>query len=178
MRGAILLLIIGLFGCGYSAANHPTVDPGREISIPIFENGTFEPLLEQRVTESFKETFLRRGWKVTGKRDQPVMRLSGRVFVFERIPISLALNAQAQEYRIRIGFEYTLLLPNSDPPKQKEIAEATAEYIARPDPLTDRAAEDRAIREAAKRLAERVADRLIVKAPPPIPSTPEKPAGG
>lgn len=160
MRRALLLLALTLLGC--SGMARPAAAPDQAIAISTFENTTFEPLLEHRVTEILKETFLRRGWKVTGDRSRAAMTLTGRVHSFDRTPISLSLNAQAQEYRIRIGLEYAVVRADGEPLRQKEAADASAEYISRPDPLADRAAEDRAIREAGKRLAERIADRVTV----------------
>ncbi len=160
MRRAILLLLVSLAGCGYhSGIRSEMASPDRTIAIPVFENATFEPLLENRVSEGFKETFLRQGWQVVAKPDQAPLTLSGRVIRFDRVPISLNRIGQAQEYRITIGLEYAFLSSKETPPsKQKDHAEASAEYIASSDPITDRVAEDRAIREAGRRLAERVAD--------------------
>ena len=176
MRRAILLLVLSLAGCGYqSGIRSEITSSDQTIAIPIFENATFEPLLERQVAESFKETFLRQGWRVVAHSDQAPLTLSGRVIRFDRVPISLNLIGQALEYRITIGLEYTFLPKTGDPPKQKDHAEASAEYIANPDPLADRAAEDRAIREAGLRLAERVVD--LKKSAPPSTPPPTAPAG-
>lgn len=176
MRRAILLLLLSLAGCGYhSEIRSETTSPDRMIAIPIFENATFEPLLEKRVSESFKETFLRRGWQVVARADQSPLLLSGRVVRFDRTPLSLNRNSQAQEYRITIGLEYTFLTKGNNPPKQKDRAEASADYIASPDPLADRVAEDRAIREAGLHLAERVSDLRSVA---PLSTSPSNGAAG
>jgi len=169
MRGVILLLLLSLTGCGYHNEIRSEVPlSGQTIAIPIFENGTFEPFLEKRITESFKETFLRQGWRVVSHPDQAPLLLSGRMIRFDRIPISLDRNSQAQEYRIIVGLEYTFRPKGGEPPKQKDRVEASAEYLANPDPLADRAAEDRAIREAGQRLAERVADLRNIAPLPPL----------
>lgn len=163
MRRAILLLLLSLAGCGYhSGVRSEITSSDQTIAIPVFENATFEPLLEKRVSESFKETFMRRGWQVVAHSHQAPLTLSGRVTRFDKIPISLNRIGQAQEYRITIGFEYTLLSKESNQSKQKDHAEASAEYIANTDPISDRAAQDRAIREAGQHLAEQVTDLMSV----------------
>lgn len=171
MRRAILLLLLSLAGCGYhNGIRSDAPSPDQIIAIPVFENATFEPLLEKRVSESFKEIFLRQGWQVLGHSDQAPLTLSGRVTRFDRTPLSLNRIGQAQEYRITIGLEYTLLPKEADRSKQKDHAEASAEYLASPDPISDRAAQDRAIREAGQHLAEQVADLISVaprSTPPP-----------
>ncbi len=177
MRRAILLLLLSLAGCGYhSGLRSEITSSDHAIAIPIFENATFEPLLEKRVSESFKETFLRQGWQVVAHPHQAPLTLSGRVTRFDRTPVALNRIGQAQEYRITIGFEYTLLPRQGDQSKQKDHAEGSAEYIANPDPISDRAAQDRAIREAGRHLAERVADLISIAPlsapPPPVPADP------
>lgn len=163
MRRALLLLLLSLAGCGYhSGIRSDATSPDQTIAIPVFENATFEPLLEKRVSESFKETFLKQGWQVVGHLNHAPLTLSGRVTRFDRTPISLNRIGQAQEYRITIGLEYTLLPNEGGRSKQKDHAEASAEYIANPDPISDRAAQDRAIREAGQHLAERVADLISI----------------
>lgn len=172
MRRAILLLLLSLAGCGYhSGIRSEMSSPDQTIAIPVFENATFEPLLEKRVGESFKETFLRQGWHVVAQPHQARLTLSGRVTRFDRTPVSLNRIGQAQEYRITIGLEYTLLPKEGDQSKRKDHAEASAEYIANPDPISDRAAQDRAIREAGRRLAERVAHLIRVAPLSTPPST-------
>lgn len=171
MRRAILLLLLSLAGCGYhSGLPSEMTSPDQTIAIPLFENATFEPLLEKRVSESFKETFLRQGWQVVAHPHQAPRTLSGRVTRFDKTPISLNRIGQAQEYRITIGLDYTLLSGEGEPPKEKNHAEASAEYIVHPDPLADRVAQDRAIREAGKQLAERVAGliRIAPLSSPPL----------
>jgi len=174
MRRALLLLLLSLAGCGFHNGIRSDVPSSDQtIAIPVFENATFEPLLEKWVSESFKETFLRQGWRVVADSDQAPLTLSGRVTRFDRIPISLNRIGQAQEYRITIGLEYTLLPKEGGRSKEKDHAEASAEYIANPDPLSDRAAQDRAIREAGQDLAERVADLIHIaplSTPPTLPA--------
>ncbi|MFY9270492.1 MAG: LptE family protein [Candidatus Manganitrophaceae bacterium] len=168
-----LFLLIALSSCGYHhgfrselqpfpegrGARPDASDPLGTISIPVFVNTTFEPLLEKRITDVFKETFLTRGWEVTDGSGETGWLLTGLVQRFERIPISLQLTGRAQEYRIKVALEYTVVRSGTLP-GPKRVIEASAEYIASPEPLLDRAAQDRAIREAGRRLAEQVADLI------------------
>lgn len=178
MRMLLLLILVALAGCGYHHGFRSDLQPFPEghgirsdpasfqqIAIPVFENLTFEPLLEKRVHEIFKETFVTRGWKVVDL-DQASTVLSGKINRFERAPIALNLQSQAEEYRIKVGLALTLGSKEGSAPPQKIDAEGSAEYIARTDPAEDRAGQDRAIREAARRLAERAADLLSERSLP------------
>lgn len=170
-----LFIFLVISACGYRRGVHPESPLfDRPIAVPIFKNDTFEPILERRLTEIFKETFFARGWKVAGAGEPAPFVLSGRVNLFERTPITLGLQGEAREFRLKIGVEYALL-QNGERMVVRQV-EGVAEYAALPDPIADRTAQDRAIREAARRMAEEVADLLSEKnalAPPPPPQSAE-----
>jgi len=186
---ATFLFFLSMAACGYQAgggvAHFNQVDSavaGRTIAIPLFENVTFEPILEKRVTETFKETFYSRGWKVVGARAGASFLLTGKIIRFERIPISLNRDGLAEEFRVKIGMELRLLdsengqMRNGKPDLLRKEAEGVAEYIARADVAADRVAEDRAIREAGRKLAEQVTDLFTAKnffKPEPGPQAPK-----
>lgn len=170
-----LFLFLGVAACGYQAGggvahfnNVDSATAGRTIAIPLFENTTFEPILEKRVTETFKETFYSRGWKVVGNQTDASFVLTGKIVRFERIPISLNRDGLAEEFRVKIRMEIRLLdsengqKRNGKPGLLKREAEGAAEYIARADVAADRVAEDRAIHEAGRKLAEQVTDLFTV----------------
>jgi len=176
-RNVACLLLVGLAGCGYHEGIRPAVaeiepvkPPGRArhtIAIPIFENATFEPILEKPISQIFKETFFSRGWDITGDPKRAAVILKGRINRYERFPISLNPQGQAKEYRIKIGLQLRLHPSEgagADGEKTFVVAtEGSAEYIARSDPGADRIAENRAIREAGRRMAEEAADFLLAR---------------
>lgn len=177
-RYALYLFFSGLVACGYQAATGtaPFLNQsggaggaGRTIAIPLFENATFEPILEKRVTEIFKETFFSKGWNVVSDQSPASLVLTGRIHRFERVPLSLNRSGQAEEFRVKIGMEVRFLDSESEPkpdgkavPAKRET-EGIADYFARADVAADRVAEDRAIREAGRKMAEQVADLLPTK---------------
>lgn len=176
----LFLFFFGAAACGYQSGIRETPSPGGSarddltVAVPLFENATFEPILEKRLGEIFKETLLSRGWKIVGDPDAAPLVLTGRIHRYERIPVSLNLQEQAEEYRIRIGLEVRLFDSTEGRNEAnlvwKREVEGAADYIARPDPSADRVAQDRAIREAARRMAERTVDFLLEKRPlAPVP---------
>jgi hypothetical protein len=175
-RVILSLSFFTFLACGYHFGTGPersdgaeSTGAGRNIAIPLFENTTFEPILEKRVTEAFKETFFSKGWKVVSDQRHASLILTGRILRFERIPISLRQDGLAEEFRVKIGMEVRLLDSEKEPTQEgkaaplKREAEGIADYIARADVAADRVAEDRAIREAGRKMAEQVADLLPTK---------------
>ncbi|MFQ5950400.1 MAG: hypothetical protein ACE5J1_06925, partial [Nitrospiria bacterium] len=81
------------------------------------------------------------------------------------------LQGRVKEYRIKIGLQLRLHRSKmgEGPDGRKTFVTATegsAEYIARSDPDADRIAENRAIREAGRRMAEEAADFLLARISP------------
>ncbi|MFQ5580364.1 MAG: LPS assembly lipoprotein LptE [Nitrospiria bacterium] len=170
----IFLLFALLTGCGYLHGMNQGLsdlvrvrDPGsvrQTIAIPLFENGTIEPLLEKRISRVFKETFISRGWKVISDPEGADLVLKGRIKRYHRAPLSLDLQGQAREYRVQIGLHFHLEQKKGG--EFETSAEGRAEYLARSDAKASRSAEDRAIREAGRKLAGKMADLLLTRITP------------
>ncbi|HIE65709.1 MAG: LptE family protein [Nitrospira sp.] len=169
----LFLLVALLSGCGYrEGRGHSVTDlnragtpgsPLQTIAMPLFENATFEPLLEKRMSQIFKETFISRGWEVSSDPGRADLVLKGRISRYSRAPVSLNLQGQAREYRIQIRLEFNLQQAGE---RFAARDEESAEYIARSDTKVSRSAEDRAIREAGRKMAERMADLLLTRVIP------------
>lgn len=128
----------------------------------VFENATEEPLLERQVAAMFKEVFVRRGVLVISDSREADFILSGKIDHFEQSFLSLNLHGQASESRVTIGLEYTVSGKGLADPLSKTHLNASADYFNSADPTADRTAQDRAIREASLRLAEKVASSIII----------------
>jgi hypothetical protein len=165
---SLFLLLIGCSGIPSSPAvgaeNFLPLQK-QKISIVVFENTTEEPLLELRVSSLFKEVFIRRGVLVVSDSREADFRLSAKVGPFEQVLVSLNGQGQVSESRVTIGLEYTLHGKET----LKDHLTASADYFNSSDPAQDKAAQDRAIREASLRLAEGMADdiaRFLAKGEP------------
>ncbi len=158
---AALAASFSLVGCGYYRGIAP-VSSGPKIAIPLFENATFEPILDRQTTRAVKEAFLARGFNVTGDPNGAPIILAGKISSFEKTPISLNAAGSALEYRVKIGTKITLRY-RGETEGATFIVEEAAEFFSHSDTILHRAAEDRAIREASLRLAERMVDLLFTK---------------
>lgn len=166
----LLVSVCFLSACGFTTthrANGASESKlSKPIAIPLFSNATLEPILEKEMTRIFKETFYAQGWQVTNsqKGDEPL--LSGRVTYFSVVATALTLTGGAREYQMRIGLEVHLL--QGAGAEQKKIFTTTVEgisdYRAQPDSATERAAKNRAIREAGQEMAEQVSAFLRLPA--------------
>lgn len=166
-----LLFSVGfLSACGFTTAHQENGASERKlakpIAIPLFSNATLEPILEKEMTRIFKETFYTQGWHVTNRASGDEPLLSGRVTHFSVVATALTSTGGAREYQMRIGMEIHLL--QGVGAEQKKVFTTTVEgisdYRAQPDSATDRAAKNRAIREAGQEMAEQVAAFLRLPA--------------
>lgn len=168
----IISVLLILSGCGYHAGSHserafPSVAekrPSRQtlVAIPLFSNTTPEPLLEKQMTQVFKETLSRRGWRIEENKKKAMLTLSGRITGFRRTPISLTLLGAAREYRLQIGLEIRLLRPEYGKEERLHLLQGFAEYSVQPDAGRDRIAKERAIREAGQKMAEEITSLLLM----------------
>ncbi len=157
----MLSVLLGFSGCVYPrpiALNAPFSN----LSVPLFQNATFEPLLEKTLTSIFKTTLYEQGWQVNAgasaqdDAQEKSKVLIGRITSFGRKPISLDQIGRAREYRINITLKVTLLKSKDGAERFSKLIEGEAEYIARPGSEEDRTAKDRAIREAGRDMAHRL----------------------
>jgi len=134
----------------------PKTDPTKIIVIPLFYNATLEPILEKELTRIFKETFFAQGWQVETKQTDDKKTLSGQITAFSVVPTALGLTGGAREYQVQIAMDIEVLQGNKENKVLKTNVEGIADYVVRPNSAADRAAKNRAIREAGREMAERV----------------------
>ncbi|HET6369585.1 MAG TPA: LptE family protein [Nitrospiria bacterium] len=154
-------------GCGYRMGEvTPDIEPsgasGIRIVVPIFENLTFEPLLERQAADAIKEELITRGWNVVNRAQDADAVLRGKILAFELIPLSLDPQGQVLEYRVHMTVSMVLTTP---PPSSRLIWsesawEENSDFRASSDPAVQRINEDRSIREACGRLGVRLSRKM------------------
>lgn len=165
--GFLFLLFLG--GCGYQASLEKSPPssliqkeseggPQRlsRISIPVFANKTYEPLIENTVTRRFRQQVIMDGHlKLVSSRSESDMVLEGEVVSFGQTPLSFDTQNVALEYRISLVLRMALKDARSEKILwQKSVIPGAADYYVNVDSSLNRAALDRAIDEASKVLAE------------------------
>jgi len=177
IRSACLLsLLAGLLlipGCGYQFLGRASGLPPeiRKIAVPPFENNTFEPLLDERLTDAVKKGFMARPrLQVVNDTSEADAVFKGKITEFSLTPLSFDPQNEAAEYRVKILANFSL--QNTRDQKtlwQENKMETTADYFVIQDPLNStrvdiartRDAEDRAIAEAAKVLADNLVNQIL-----------------
>ena len=173
-------------GCGYTAVSAPPVVEVRTVAVPLFDNRTFEPLLEARLTERVKARLVSTGpWRLVNRPGVADLVIVGTVTGFGVTPVSFDETHSALEQRVTITVEVMAERRGraAGAPAFRRTLTGTAEYAELGDTLRTRAAKNRAIEEAGDLLAQDLLARLIDaerRAPPPAPEPvgeADRPAG-
>ncbi len=129
----------------------------KRIAVPLFTNATFEPVLEKELTRIFKSSFYQKGWTVEDHSAKNRLTLLGKIIAYTHRPTSLTPTGQARAYQIRIDVEIRLLQGSNQAEPRIETLSGISDYLAKTNPAAERAAKDRAIREAGEEMASRLA---------------------
>src|SRR3990170_4632106 len=170
-----LLCSLLLSACGYQMAgtgSHLTAGM-KSLSIPVFENKTMEPIIEEELTLAVVREFLKDGRIVVVDSSKADMILKGSVVSYKETPLSFDAS-QIVEYRVTV-ITHLILQENIPisireregpvssvkPLLEKEIT-STAEYKVSSDVMTTRISKLSALREIARNLSEEVSDRVLL----------------
>jgi hypothetical protein len=159
------LAIPFIIGCGYRLTTSPP-EPGMDsVAVPVFENRTFEPTLEARVTERVKARLVSSGpWRVVNNPERAALVIRGAVTGFGVTTLSFEPPAaglpptRPLEQRVSITTDVTAASDEYTPLHMTLIG--TAEYTETSDSLQTRTAKDRAIEEASDGVAEALVARV------------------
>ena len=160
---ALLCSLLILSACGYHMAGtggHLT--PGmKSVFIPVFENKTMEPIVEEELTPAVIREFLHDGRIEVVDRSRADMVLEGSVVSYKETPVSFDASQNVREYRITVTTHLILLKNNSLSLWEKDIT-STAEYAVDSNVMKTRVEKLKALREIARNLSEEVADRMLL----------------
>lgn len=166
----VSILLVFIYGCGYRFLGQNISDTqSKKIAVPTFYNDTFEPLIGKKITGFIKEELVSNGGlRVVNDPSMADLTLTGRVTNYSLIPISFTEDNRVREYRVSIIIDI-YFTGKTDNPEQKEKGNiwtekgrgVTAEFLTTDDISANRAAEDRAIEEAAKLFAEDIVTQIL-----------------
>lgn len=160
---ALLCSLLILSACGYHMAGTGShLTPGmKSVFIPVFENKTMEPIVEEELTPAVIREFLHDGRIEVVDRSRAEMVLEGSVVSYKETPISFDASQNVLEYRITVTTHLILLKNNSLSLWEKDIT-STAEYAVSSDVMKTRVSKLKALREIARNLSEEAADRVLL----------------
>lgn len=159
--GALALLGI-VAGCGYTMVGAKG-STATMVAVPLFENRTFEPLLDARVTERVKSRLAAASpFRVVNRPGVADVVISGAITAFGVTPVSFDRAHRALEQRVSITVSVTTSPRGSGAlPAVSGSFTGTAEYTETENSLQTRAAKNRAIEEAGDALAQDLVARLV-----------------
>lgn len=167
MRRLILPLaaLCLLGGCGYHLAGRGNRLPAdvRTLHIGMFSNGTYEPFLENIITNAVTDKFVEgRQLQLVEKPAEADALLTGRVVAYSTDPISYDRNDAILEYRSRMTVRATLRRGRDHKILWKGDVSWSREYRAnRMDMAAQQDNEAAAIREIGDRLAAELYSRIL-----------------
>ena len=148
-----------VMGCGYglvSSHDGATITP---VAVPLFENRTFEPFLDARVTERVRSRVASTAeWRLVSSPESAALVIRGAVIGFGVVTVSFDAANRPLEQRVAITADITAA-PREGAPFHGTFT-ATAEYLESADSLQTRTAKNRAIEEAADNVANELTARL------------------
>lgn len=182
MLGVVLAFA---WGCGYAVVSTAPSGAAPTVAVPLFDNRTFEPLLDARLTERVKSRLIAGGrWPLANRPGVADVVIRGVVTGFEVAPVSFDRENRALEQRITITAQVTADRRETlrDAPLFSGVLTGTAEYTETADNLQTRAAKNRAIEEAGDLLAQDLVAALVGRLAPfdrtsPLPAGTAEPAG-
>ncbi len=162
-----LFAAIALFtaaSCGYRFAGRANELPPhlKAVAVPMFVNATYEPLIETVITNKVIQEFIADGRLRVVDAGKADAVLKGRISAFELAPLSFDRSNNVLEYRVVIHCEVVFEDVKNNKIIWKEPAlSQSADYKVSGDISATRAAKERAIDEASKRLASDLVARLF-----------------
>ena len=157
----LLCSLLLLSSCGYHMAGtggHLSAGV-KSIFIPVFENKTMEPIIEEELTTAVIREFLKDGRIEVAESSRADMVLKGSVVSYKETPVSFDAAQNVLEYRVTVATHLTLL--NTNKLWEHDVT-STAEYTVSSDVMTTRIKKLSALREIARNLSEEVADRVLL----------------
>ncbi len=166
--------------CGYSLVSAPDGPDRVSVAVPLFDNRTFEPFLNARVTERVKSRLISTGpWRLVNRPERAALVIRGAVTGFGVTTLSFDAANRPLEQRVSITADVTAE-SNDQTPFQVTLT-GTAEFTETSDSLQTRAAKDRALEEASDGLAESLVVRLYAlreaRGVAPAPAPDQTPPG-
>jgi outer membrane lipopolysaccharide assembly protein LptE/RlpB len=163
----LIALLLLLPACGYHFTPVGGIVPesAKTIAIPVFINGTYEPLIDTEVTRAVVDEFLADGRLQVVDLEAADVVLKGTVTKFEITPTSYTADTYVQSYNISIGVTITIEDAKAHKALLKDSGVGSvfnsgyAVFIG--DITRTKIAKDAAVKNACKDLASTLRSRVL-----------------
>ena len=167
-RALVCVAGIGLLtavACGYRLGEHPCQSPvaAKNINVPLFENLSFEPRLENLMTVAFRERIQALPCVTLCSPQEADAVLKGRIVSVDEYTAAVNESFFAMEYRMRVVMAVSLER-NGDGEIlwRDDSLEEEVSFYASSDPLLQKDNREEALMQLSSRLSERAVDRLLL----------------
>jgi outer membrane lipopolysaccharide assembly protein LptE/RlpB len=167
-RALVCMAGIGLLAavaCGYRLGEHPCQSPvaAKNINVPLFENLSFEPRLEDLMTVAFRERIQALPCVTLCSPQEADAVLKGRIVSVDEYTAAVNESFFAMEYRMRVVMAVSLER-NGDGEVlwRDDSLEEEVSFYASSDPLLQKDNREEALMQLSSRLSERAVDRLLL----------------
>ncbi|MHB8173036.1 MAG: LptE family protein [Nitrospirota bacterium] len=161
-----ILLLVVLPACGYQLARTGSgtgnASGKYKVSIPMFKNDSWEPLVEKDVTDALKEEIALDGrWVITDNGDADIL-VNGKVTRVDLQPLSYDPQERVLEYRLRMHMDVKVSdIKTGKVIWKKNDFTSFADYRVTVDVTKSKIRKSEAIKYASKRFAEEFIIRVL-----------------
>jgi len=118
----LILLVVSIVGCTYSFKGF-TTSGIKSIAIPLFENKTIKPGIEEVTTQKIEDAFIKDNrLKVVAEKDAGSILL-GKITSYDRVPFSYDENENVKDYKIEISLSLTYKNSKDETLWEKQLKE-------------------------------------------------------
>jgi len=140
-----ILLLTSLVGCTYSFKGF-TTSGIKSIAIPLFENKTIKPDIEEVITQKIGDAFVEDNrLKVAAEKDANSILL-GKITSYDRVPFSYDENENVKDYKIEISLNLIYKNNKDETLWEKQLKEWTTYPVSE--------TEEEGIEDVASKAAE------------------------
>ena len=159
----VIIISLLLSSCGYRFAERGAHIPStvRLISIPVFENKTMEPVIEEEITSEVIRGFINDRRLEVADKSKADLIVYGSITGYKESPLSFDKSQNSLENRINVTVHLKLFQQSSNKTLIERDVDKYAEYMVSSDVMLTRAAKLSAIRELARNLSEEISDRIL-----------------
>ena len=160
----ILTLMLGLTACGYrlQGRDDRLPDGARYVYVEMFRNRTYEPFLENAVTNAVVDRLARSpGAELVEQPERADALLSGTIVDYRNYALAYDAGDRIAEYRSVIRLDAVLRRADTAQVLWKGKVSWTEDYLASPDKTLERDREQAVIAELSRRLADELYSRLM-----------------
>jgi len=157
--------VLATVACGYRMGLQPCESPvtAKNIFIPLFQNQSFEPRLENLFTMAFRERIQALPCVSLAPRKQADALLKGKILSVDQRRAAVNEEFFAMEYRMRVVLSVSLKRSgDGEILWQADMLEEEVSFYASSDPLLQKDNREEALMKLSSRMSERVVDRLLL----------------